>query len=236
MTLLPKTIHFWYSRFDLDNSRLPYYNTLLSNDEKRKANKFRFLVDRQKYATFRGILRILLSRYLDKNPEEILFKYGAFGKPDVETNTAMRFNISHSGSMAVFGFVQNYDIGVDVEKIKNDFNALELATNFFSEEEIKALSRTNENERFQAFYRCWTRKESFIKAVGQGLSYPLDSFAVSMDNDHTAEFLRIEGILQPEPIWQLHSFRPAEGYIAALSIKGNPDNIQFFDWDRDAPM
>lgn len=229
ITLPPNTIHFWYCRFDLDNFRLPYYNTLLSNDEKRKADKFKFLVDQQKYVTFRGILRILLSRYLDKNPEEILFKYGAFGKPDVKTNTALRFNISHSGNMAVFGFVQNYAIGVDIEKIKQDFDPLDLAKSFFSEEEINALSQAKDSVMFQAFYRCWTRKESFIKAVGEGLSYPLDSFAVTMDNDHRAKFLKIDNDQDSKSNWQLHSFVPTQDYIAAITTKGNPKKIEFFD-------
>lgn len=110
---------------------------------------------------------------------------------------------------------------------------MELAGNFFSQEEINALSKIDEKDRCRAFYRCWTRKESFIKAVGQGLSYPLDSFAVSLSDDHTAEFLKIDEPPGHKDSWQLHSFVPAEGYIAALSAKGKPKGIKFLDWHRD---
>ncbi|MGI9549671.1 MAG: 4'-phosphopantetheinyl transferase family protein [Aurantibacter sp.] len=230
------TIHVWTKNFGAVQHETERLIHLLNDHEKIRANKFKFPKDRQRFIVSRAVLKVLLGRYLDENPQEIEFEYGAYGKPEVKVPSSVNFNISHAGNMVVLGFVKNYTIGVDVEIVKNDFDVVELAENFFSQDEIRALSNTNENERFRAFYRCWTRKESFIKAVGQGLSYPLDSFAVSLDDDHSAEFLKINGIPDPQKNWRLHSFIPADGYIAALSINGNPKTIQFFDWQREIQL
>ena len=222
-------IHLWsinaVENIDLLDSLL----NNLSYDEVSRANKFRFEKDRSVYITAKYLLRTLLGQYLNVDPKKIVFEYSEFDRPSYLNNIALDFNVSHSGNQIIIGFAKNLTIGVDIEKIKNNFDPLELAENFFSKEEIEALSETNESEKFQAFYRCWTRKESFIKAVGEGLSYPLDSFAVTMNDNENAKFIKIDNTQEAKRNWRLYSFIPAKGYIAAITTDGTPNKIEYFD-------
>ena len=229
LDLKNNTIHIWVGTFDDEVKGSNKYFGLLSEDEKLRASRFRFNKDRECYVIARTTLRLLLGAYLDIAPKEITFKYSEFGKPSYLQNVELDFNVSHSGNRIIIGFSREQTIGVDIEKIKTDFDPLNLAKNFFSREEIAALSQTKESDMFRAFYRCWTRKESFIKAVGEGLSYPLDSFAVTMDNDRQARFLKIDNTQDSKKDWRLHSFVPGEGYIAAITTDGNPEKIEYFD-------
>ena len=224
-----ESVHIWSIRAIEDKARLDGFIKLLSEDEILRANRYHFEKDRSVYITAKFLLRTLLGNYLGEKPEEITFGYSEFGKPSYFNDDKLDFNVSHSANRIILGFSKGMDIGVDIEKVKNDFDTLELAENFFSKEEIRILLAFDEADRHMAFFRCWTRKESFIKAVGQGFSYPLDSFAVSMDDDFRAEFLKIDKIPAQENNWKLHSFVPAEGYIAAISTNGQPDTIQFYD-------
>ncbi len=128
-------------------------------------------------------------QYLDQNPKRIVFEQGQYGKPAFADEKNLKFNISHSGDMIVLGFVKDIEIGVDVEKVKNDFDVMDIANNFFSPKEIASLTALPKDIQSLAFYCCWTRKESIIKAEGSGLSFPLDSFTVSLDDDGRAELL-----------------------------------------------
>jgi len=222
-------VQIWSMKAIEDNKLLDGFTKLLSEDEILRADKYRFEKDRSVYITAKFLLRSMLGKYVGKNPKEITFEYSKFAKPFYLQNAEVDFNVSHSGNQIIIGFSMEAAIGVDIEKIKKDFDPLGLAKSFFSKQEIKALSKTDESDIFQAFYRCWTRKESFIKAVGEGLSYPLDSFAVSLDDDENAEFLKIENPKDSKEDWQLHSFVPAEGYIAAITTNRKPNKIEFFD-------
>lgn len=229
MELHLNNVHVWKVDVSLKDKRSESFISFLSLDEKERASKFKFPKDRAVYITGKFLLRSLLGHYLKTNPKKIVFEYSEFGKPSYLKNVELDFNVSHSGNRIIIGFSKKQIIGVDIEKIKKDFDPLNLANNFFSKEEIIALSQTKNSEMFQAFYRCWTRKESFIKAVGEGLSYPLDSFAVTMDSDDSAKFLKIEGHKESKEDWHLHSFVPAEGYIAAITTNGKPNRIEFFE-------
>lgn len=222
-------IHIWSSAAAKDKHRLKEFSNFLSKDEVVRANKFRFEKDRSVYITAKYLLRNLLGNYLNLDPKELIFDYNEYDKPVYLNSADLNFNVSHSGNRIIIGFAKNLEIGADIEKIKADFDVLELAKNFFSKEEIKALTAMDENERFRAFYRCWTRKEAFIKAVGEGLSYPLDSFSVTMEDDLRAQFVKIDGIQESKMDWFLHSFVPEEGYISAFAINGTAQNIEFFN-------
>lgn len=236
MDLQLNSVDIWNVEAIADKIRAISFIDLLSPDEIERANKYIFERDYRQYIMARGVLRFLSGKYLRVDPSKIVFHYGDYGKPKYQGSSPINFNVSHSGERTIIAFSKGLTIGADIEKIKNNFNVMELAENFFSKEEIKALKKIDKEDRQRAFYRCWTRKESFIKAVGQGLSYPLDSFAVSLTDDHNAKFLKIDGISDPTKSWQLHSFIPAEGYIGALSVKGDPKAIQFLDWHRDVQL
>lgn len=232
---LPKNeVHLWHCRFDINRNRIDEFIQLLSKDEREKSCKFKFKIDRQRSIISRGVLRTLLGRYLEIQPWDLQFGYTEYGKPFLKNESGIQFNLSHSHNRAVFAFVQDAEIGVDIEKIKSDFEVMDIARNFFSSDEIQTLEALPAKEWAAGFYRCWTRKESFIKAKGSGLSFSLSSFSVSLDADR-AELLRTEWHPPEKKEWQMFSFRPSEDYQAALLVRGNFRSVEQRDWNAFIP-
>ncbi|MGB5418188.1 4'-phosphopantetheinyl transferase family protein [Algibacter sp.] len=221
----------WFINFDISEQEIASLNNFLSEDEILKASKFRFQKDKKSSIITRGVLRLLSSKYLNTKPGEIKFKYGEFGKPEFDLDTEIKFNVSHSGNMAVIGFVLNDDIGIDIEEIKSNFDVSEIAKSHFSSLEIKALNNLPKAEQVKGFYRCWTRKESFIKAKAKGLSFPLDSFSVSINSDKNAKLLETNWDKNEKDLWKLYSFTPQENYLGAVSVKGNIESIKHFNFN-----
>ncbi len=227
IVLEPSTVHVWNCSFKKNRKNLSEYLKLLSSDEKQRSGRFKFEKDRNCFIITRATLRLLLSIYLKKDAKEIRFDYTSYGKPKLATSEKLKFNVSHSVDMAAFAFIEGQEIGVDIEKIKKDFNVLELAQSFFSKTEITALHKLPKEDLERAFFRCWTRKESFIKAEGSGLSFPLNQFAVSVDSDNTALLLETKWNEDEKNEWSLRSFQPAKGYIAAIAVKQQVDNVVY---------
>jgi len=230
--LLQNQVHIWFINFNISEDDITLLYKFLSEDEIVKASKFKFNKDKICSIITRGALRLLSSKYLNIKPEDIPFKYGDYGKPDYDFKTNLKFNISHSGQMAVIGFVLNDDIGVDIEEIKTNFDVLDIASNYFSNSEIEALKNLSLESQTKGFYRCWTRKESFIKANAKGLSFPLDSFSVSIDSDEKTELLETNWDKNETDLWKLFSFSPQKNYIGAVSVKGNIQNIKYFNFNK----
>ena len=234
---LPQNVvHLWHCRFNTQMAFLKSYESLLSDNEIERAARFKFDIHRNKYIIARGVLRSLLGRYLNERPCDVQFGYTNYDKPFLkETPFAvgrddLRFNISHSGNWAVFGFVQEMEIGVDIEKIKNDFEVMDIAQNFFSSDEIKTLQALPEKDRVAGFYRCWTRKEAFIKAKGSGLSFSLTSFSVSL-NLNSARLLRTDWDAAEKTQWQLFTFSPELGYQGALTVRGAVSDFRQIEYE-----
>lgn len=232
VNLKPNTVHIWSLNFVVNDETFNIYHDLLSVDEKERASRFKFYKDKRCYVVTKGVLRLLSGSYLNKEAKSIAFEYEKYGKPKFKHNTNLNFNVSHSGDLAVIGFVYNHTIGVDIEKIKNDFETFEIASNFFSKQEIDMLLEIPKPEQYKAFYRCWTRKEAFIKAKGSGLSFPLNEFAVSLDSDLDANVLWTKWDTGEKHQWQLTSFVPSEDYIAALIVDNEIEDVFYFDWDN----
>ncbi|MFK7811722.1 MAG: 4'-phosphopantetheinyl transferase superfamily protein [Maribacter sp.] len=209
---------------------IPVYNEYLSIDEQEKASRFKFIIDQERFIISRAILRILSGSFLKEDPKQIKFDYGEYGKPSYASNQNLKFNLSHSGDVIVIGFAESQEIGIDVEFIKTDFEVLKLAQKFFSKTEIIALENQPAEDLNRAFFRCWTRKESFIKAEGSGLSFPLDQFAVSLENDHQSELLVTNWDYQEKSQWLLFSFIPSNEYIGAIAVKKKSAQIAYHDW------
>ncbi len=227
-----KTIHIWHCNFDYNRDKITKYSALLSKDEQQKASRFKFKKDEDCYIITRGILRLLLASYLKVEVKEIAFKYTSFGKPLLAMESQLKFNVSHSGDLAAFAFCHETEVGIDIEKIKTNFDVLELAQNFFSKNEIIALEKQPKEEQVKAFYRCWTRKESFIKAEGSGLSFPLNKFTVSLNTDYEASLLETHWDSAEKENWRLFSFLPGDSYIGALAVRNKFATINYFNWDR----
>lgn len=214
-------VSIWYLNIREDAGYYNFLYSLLSEDEKQKAGKFKFQNDRVTSVLARGSLRLLLSKQLDCNAKDITFYYGEYGKPSlIKNNKTLKFNVSHSKDMIVIALCNNYDIGVDIEYIKRDFDVFDIVENYFSKKEIKTLNSLPKPEQTAAFFRGWTRKEAFIKAKAKGLSFPLDSFSVSIDSDDKAELYETIWDVNEKASWNISPIIIAKDYKAAVAVKG----------------
>ena len=212
-------IHVWQRRTQITPKELSRLRAHLSKDEWERAHAFRFESDRNEYFVSRGTLRTLLGAYLVAPPAELRFQYSDFGRPalaGVYEEGKLNFNVSHSGGITLWAFAMNRQIGIDVEKIRHDFSILEIAERFFSESERKALKDLPEQEQHDAFFRCWTRKEAFIKALGEGLSHPLDQFDVSLSPGVPPQLLATRPCGAESQHWAIWDIAVPAGYAAAL--------------------
>ncbi len=211
-------VHVWY-RSLAGIPQSSYLLELLSAEERARAD--RYLVDRPRntFVVTRATLRVLLASYLGRSPEQLAFCYSAQGKPSLANEaTDLRFNVSHTDGLAALAFVRGREIGVDVEKVKPDCEARKLAERFFSPAERQAISRFSGIALQEAFFRCWTRKEAFIKAKGGGLSIPLDQFDVSVAEDQPAALLGTRPDADEARRWMLYELPVEAGYAAALAV------------------
>src|SRR5262245_57154471 len=171
--------HVWRTTLENLGSREQRWDHFLSPEEHQRASRFRFPRDRQRFVTGRAWLRMLLGSYLNLAPQSLSFSYTEHGKPSLNGQYAMRnllFNISHSHQAVLFGLTIGHAIGVDVERVRYDFEVASIAKRFFSSVEQKAFFSFPSTQQHRAFFDCWTRKEAYVKAVGEGLSHPLHQF------------------------------------------------------------
>jgi 4'-phosphopantetheinyl transferase len=192
----------------------------LSPDECERAARFHFEQDRLRFCAARVVLRRLLAKYLDLPARQITFQYSEKGKPGLSNHRGVAFNVSHSGDFALLGFTRRSAIGVDIEKIREDFDTAAIARRFFSEKEQKALLGLPEGQQHAGFFRCWTRKEAFIKALGEGLSHPLSQFDVSVEICDEVPLTTRPDAKESER-WCLQSIDAIPGYAAAIAVSAS---------------
>lgn len=210
----------WRASLDASEPAVGRLQALLAADERERARRFRFERDRCRYVVGRGLLRVLLSRYLATRPEEIRFAYGPHEKPAL-AGAGPRFNLSHSGSVALLAFSSGGEVGIDVERDDGDFARERIPERFFSSAEVKALRALPRALQSRAFLSCWTRKEAFIKARGDGLSLALDSFDVTLAPGQPVAILRTAWSDDEPTEWSLMDLsEPQQGYIAAVASRG----------------
>jgi 4'-phosphopantetheinyl transferase len=214
-----RSVHVWPVRTEAPTAVADGFELHLSPDEKGRAAQFRFEHDRNSFVIARGVLRILLGRYLHISPVSILFKYGSKGKPALAGSAGIDFNVSHSGGLAVFAFTAGCEVGVDVERIRPLPDMQSIADRFFCSEEAAELMSLTANQREHGFYLCWTRKEAYIKASGDGLSASLDSFRVTLRPCQPARFIHLANDTSAAEAWTLHDLRLASNYAAALAYR-----------------
>jgi 4'-phosphopantetheinyl transferase len=196
----------------------------LAPDEWERAWRFRFEQHRRRYLVGRGALRALLGGYLGIAPREVTFTYGPRGKPFLAgppaTASGLSFNLSNSHELALVGFLRGPEIGVDVEFLKPMPDLEQISERFFSESERVALRRLPAPQKPEGFFNCWTRKEAYLKAVGEGLAAPLDSFDVTLAPGEAPRMLTLKGDAARAARWFFRCFRPERDYIGALAVEG----------------
>jgi 4'-phosphopantetheinyl transferase len=197
---------------------------ILSDFERERTARYRFSPDQVRYSVSHANMRRILGKYLNRNPEALLFREGPGGKPELEPVPApLRFNLSHSRSLGVLAVALDLEVGVDVEDIRPI--EADVAKRFFSASEYASLTKLSGQQWLDAFYRCWTRKEAIIKAEGVGLRMPLDSFDVSLLDDEPAKLLDARPNAKLTAQWNLHHLSVAAGTMGALAVDRAPLRI-----------
>ncbi len=226
-------VHVWRVALELPRARVEQLAQALSEEERARARRFVFEDARRRFTAARGALRAILGRYLGVAPGDLAFACNAHGKPALAGGAGeggLRFNISHADGLALVAVALGREVGIDIERVREDFATEEIATRFFSPAEFAALQALPAGARCAAFFNCWTRKEAYVKARGAGLSLPLDRFDVSLAPGEPAALL----VTADEPAeasrWSLRELAPGAGYAACLAAAGHGWQPRLWQW------
>jgi 4'-phosphopantetheinyl transferase len=212
-------VHVWEASLDRPPEVVGRFRELLSEDELARADRFRFDQHRYRYVVGRGQLRSLLASYLGVRPAELRFEYGEFDKPALP-GSGIEFNLAHSGDVVLYALTRAGEVGIDVELEETRPRDERIAERFFSPAEVAILRSLPSSERPRAFLRCWTRKEAFLKARGDGLQLALDTFDVSLAPGQPVAVMRTEWSRTEPTEWSLSDLSDERaGYVAALAIR-----------------
>jgi len=226
-------LHVWRAFIDVPASCDQRLKQILSEDELRRAERFYFRKDGDYFMVVRGLLRMILGRYLNAEPRQLRFCYGRYGKPSLVEECGgdgLRFNLSHSHGLALYAVTRGRMIGVDVERIRTAVEVAQIAERFFSPRETTILRGLPADIRTEAFFNCWTRKEAYMKAKGKGLALPLDQFEVSLVPEEPAALLNTKWDPQEAKRWVLQALQPGPGYVAAAAIDGQQKRLECWQW------
>ncbi len=198
---------------DLDWTALGALEALLDPEERNRAGRLRLPSDRDRFIARRGRLRLLLAEAVGCVPSKISYAHGEFGKPRLEGGGDLRFNLSHSDGLALCVIGRGVELGCDIERRREEFADEATAERFFALGERRSLRSLPHDRRVHGFFDCWTRKEAYVKALGTGLSCPLDSFEVSLAPRGTSR------VANGDSIWLVRGFEPAPLYHAAVAVE-----------------
>jgi 4'-phosphopantetheinyl transferase len=216
--LAPDEVHLWCAELDGDGASAPLPVELLAPAERARAERFRFSRDRRRFIAARAVLRRILGRCLARPPAEIGFDYGPHGKPclaalDGGRAESLAFNLAHSGGLALIAVAWGRRLGVDLEAVRPLADLERIARRYFSPAEAASLLCLPVEQRPQAFFSCWTRKEAYLKATGEGIG------ALGDEPDPAASAR-----------WSLVALDPAPGFVAALAIEAEAAAIRLRRW------
>lgn len=228
-------IHVWRISIDAASPRelIAARRALLTPAELVRAGRFYTSRLADQWVLGRGALRAILSRYTGVGAGAIVLETETHGKPVMRMPRAQgeapSFNLSHAGDVALMAVTRTVAIGVDIERIREMRDGDRVAKRFFSEAEYAQYAALPPDERATGFFRCWTRKEAFIKAIGEGLSRPLSTFDVTLRPGDTARLVRVKDAPDEAKEWSMHAFEPATGYMAAVIARTPRTTVAFFD-------
>ncbi len=229
-------VHVWRASIEASELVIQYLERLLSKDEATKAMHFRFEKDRKHWIVAHGILRILISRYVNKDPSQLRFGFNAYGKPFLtfpSLSPTLHFNLSHSEGLALYAFSYSRQIGIDVEYKRTDIDYDSLANVSFSPDEQSRLHSLPDTMKRDAFFNCWTRKEAYVKAKGKGLSIPTNQFDVTFMPGEPASLLRSREDPQEITCWSLQELTLGTDFAGALAVEGTRWSLSCWKWDNE---
>jgi 4'-phosphopantetheinyl transferase len=231
-TLGPDDVHIW--RIALDGGDIDRDRAWLSSDELARADRFVQERDRTHYEAGRAALRGILAGYLGSAPDQLGFSYARAGKPALAggwASSGIQFNLSHSQAVGLLAVSRERSLGIDIEWMNPATSVMEICERFFSAGEISTLRGLPDDQKVAGFFQCWTRKEAFIKAVGEGLSIPLDSFDVSFGSEPAA-LKSVRAEFTDVARWKLYDLPIDPEYAAALAAEGNHHKLSYLRWNH----
>ncbi len=227
--ILGKNVHIWLIKYDQSNHLLSAAKHILSDEEKRRADRFHFDIDHKRFSMTRTLLKIILGNCLSKPSQDIQFIFNKHGKPMLaDSGNEIHFNVSHSGNLGMIAISNISKIGIDVEQFRNEMITENIAKRFFSKLEVEEFLKLAEDEKLQGFFNCWTRKEAFIKAVGLGLSLPLNAFDVTLKPNEPARLVAVRYKNEIATNWTLTDIKLKNGYASAFIIKAKSFSKKFW--------
>lgn len=227
LTIHDQHLHLWCLPLDQipESSALEQYKNILSSVERARMKRFVFAKDRYRFLMTRVLVRTTLSHYASITPQDWIFKASAEGKPaiandHVEANT-LSFNLSHTHNLILLGVTRDRALGVDVEHISNQVNALDIAAQCFAYDEYIALQTAPEDQRAEQFLKYWTLKEAYVKACGQGLSIPLNCLSFHFHEKEDIQCSMDPRLNDCPSRWQFWQFQPTPEHIASICVAKN---------------
>lgn len=233
LTLSPDQVHVWCASLRASEPCTHDLYSTLAQDEVVRAARYHFAEDRARFIVARGLLRCILGRYLDTPPDRLRFRYGSHGKPVLtgeEGGNGLQFNASHSRDLVLYAMAWDRQIGVDLEQIQPIPCVGQIVEQHFASSERAAFRALPTKEQREAFYRCWTRKEAFVKARGLGFALLPDRFEVTLAPGVPAKLLKVSGNPKEASRWALHDLDPASGYVGALAVEGHGLRLACWRW------
>ncbi len=225
-------VHLFCISMEYPEHRIQELSDMLSRNEARKRDRFHFAKDRERYVIRHGTLREIIGHYLGVPACDVDIEHTKYGKPVIMENDAdswLQFNLSSANDVALIAVTHTNPVGVDIEYIVDDFQWQDIALRYFSPGEIEQLFSLPEKSRKRAFFDCWTRKEAYVKARGEGLSDSLDGFEVSLHPEFPAALLNHDGGPHESSRWSLHDVALGSQYAAAFATEGRVSEYKFWD-------
>jgi 4'-phosphopantetheinyl transferase len=237
-SLPPQSLRAWRIHLEQPEHAVAALSAVLSADERERAERFVFARHRRRFIVTRACLRALLARSTGVAAAAIRFTYGAHGKPAMDTGAAaplLHFSVSHAADFAVIALAPDLPLGVDIEAVRPGRDVLAIAARSFAAAEARAIATAPEGARELAFFLCWTRKEAFAKARGDGLALALDRYCVSCLPGEAARIIDVDGSAAEARAWSVLDLRPAPGFVGALVLRSAPRPLTLvpLDLDRD---
>jgi len=223
-------VHVWKIGLLASQVRLEQLRTMLSDDELDRAGRFRFDRHRRRFITGRAVMRVLLGRYTGRLPESLGFSYNPQGKPSLKDEGSLEFNFTNSRDLSLLCVARRRQLGIDLEHLGRHADYAGIANRFFAEREIEELFSIPESRRHSAFLTGWTRKEAYIKALGTGLSLPLDQFAVTIDPEVDPLLISADDMPDEQDRWTFRHLQPEPGYVASLVVERGDWEIINYCW------
>lgn len=222
-------VHIWWTALGADKL-VQSLSHLLTPDERARAARFKVPLPARQFIMSRAFLRLALGRYLRAEPGSLQFEFSAHGKPSLAGSKDLQFNLSHAEDLAVLAVAKQWRVGVDVERVRGEVNAIQLADRFFSAQEAEWVRSKPDSGLASRFFTCWTGKEAYVKARGEGLSISLQSFSVMPEAGNSTLRLNVFGNPEESARWAMWQFQPEPGFQGALAVERQPRKLRLGRW------